>query len=52
MCKAVNNGCVLAIEKKNLTAIKKTLYDKGDFEEFSKLEVILRGNYLIKKSWK
>jgi hypothetical protein len=43
---------VLAIEKKNLMQIKKSLYERGDNEEFSKLEIVLRGNHLVKKEWK
>jgi len=48
ICKAASDGCVLGIEKKNLTQIKKSLYEKGDQEEFSKLEIVLRGNHLVK----
>jgi len=52
MCKAVSESCVLGIQKKNLLIIKKTLYEKGFGEEFNKLEIILRGNYLVKKDWR
>lgn len=52
MCKAVTESCVLGIQKKNLMIIKKTLIEKGCGEEFNKLEIILRGNYLVKKDWR
>jgi len=51
MCKAVTDSCLLAISKENLSMIKKTLQESGVNEEFIKLEVVLRGNYLIKKGW-
>ena len=42
---------MLGIEKKNLSMIKKVLVEKGKNEEFVKLEVVLRGNHLVKKNW-
>ena len=51
-CKASSEAGVLGIEKRNLSLIKQTLNDKGCNEEFIKLEVILRGNNLIKKKWR
>jgi hypothetical protein len=51
MCKAVSESCLLAVSKDNLAIIKKTLQDQQQNEEFVKLEVILRGNFLIKKQW-
>ena len=51
VCKAVIESCVLGIEKKNLLQIKKVLQEKGRNDEFVKLEVVLRGNHLIKKNW-
>ena len=48
VCKAYIESCVLGIEKKNLAQIKKTI----DYEEFSKIEIVLRGNHLVKKDWK
>ena len=32
--------------------IKKTLYEQGQTEEFVKLEVLLRGNFLVKRKWR
>lgn len=32
--------------------IKKSLYEQGQTEEFVKLEVLLRGNYLVKRKWR
>ena len=49
VCKAVIESCVLGIEKKNLLQIKRVLQEKGRNDEFVKLEVVLRGNHLIKK---
>ena len=51
ICRASTDGCVLGIEKKNLLNIKKVLQDSGASEEFMKLEVVLRGNHLVKKDW-
>ena len=51
LCKASTESCVLGIEKKNLTQIKKALSEKNKNDEFVKLEVILRGNHLVKKNW-
>jgi hypothetical protein len=50
-CTAVSESCVLGIEKKSLAQIKRTLVERGQAEEFVKLEVVLRGNYLVKKNW-
>ena len=43
---------MLSIDKKNLGLIKKVLQDRGKNDEFIKLEVVLRGNHLVKKQWK
>jgi len=43
---------VLGLEKRNLAQIKKALVDRGQSDEFVKLEVVLRGNYLVKKNWR
>lgn len=51
LCKAATEACVLGIEKKNLSLIKKALGEKNKNEEFVKLEVVLRGNHLVKKNW-
>jgi hypothetical protein len=32
--------------------IKLQLEEKGLKEEFRKLEVVIRGNYLVKKAWR
>ena len=45
-------SCVLGIEKRSLAQIKRTLVERGQAEEFVKLEVVLRGNYLVKKAWR
>jgi len=51
-CKSLCESCVLGIEKKSLAQIKRTMVEKGQSEEFVKLEVVLRGNYLVKKNWR
>jgi hypothetical protein len=51
MCKAVTEACVLALSQTSLSLIKRTLYERGQSEEFVKFEIVLRGNFLIKKSW-
>lgn len=51
-CMAVTESCVLGLEKRNLAQIKKALVDRGQSDEFVKLEVVLRGNYLVKKNWR
>jgi len=51
-CTAVSESCVLGIEKKSLALIKRNLVERGLADEFVKLEVILRGNYLVKKNWR
>jgi hypothetical protein len=43
---------VLGFEKKALRLIKIQLEEKGLKEEFRKLEVVIRGNYLVKKGWR
>ena len=45
-------SCVLGIERRSLAGIKRTLVEKGQAEEFVKLEVVLRGNYLVKQGWR
>ena len=52
ICKATTEACVLGIEKKNLQKIKQTLQERGQHEEFMKLEIVLRGNHLVKKDWR
>lgn len=51
-CHASKDSAVLAIEKKNLIQIKRALYEKGSQDEFSKLEIVLRGNHLVKSEWR
>ena len=51
-CKSLCESCVLGIEKRSLAQIKRNLVEKGQAEEFVKLEVVLRGNYLVKKAWR
>ena len=51
MCKAVTDSCMLAISRENLSTIKNALYEQSLSEEFVKVEIVLRGNYLIKKKW-
>lgn len=50
-CHAVKDSCVLGIEKRNLIQIKKTLYERAQQDEFAKLEIVLRGNHLVKQQW-
>lgn len=50
-CKSLSESGVLGIQKQNLNMIKNALQEKGDGEEFMKLEIILRGNNLIKSRW-
>ena len=52
VCKALCESCVLGIEKRSLAMMKRALVEKGQAEEFVKLEVVLRGNYLVKKAWR
>lgn len=52
ICKAAVESCVLGIDRKNLIQIKKTMYDKNREDEFTKFEIVLRGNHLVKKDWK
>jgi CRP-like cAMP-binding protein len=42
ICRASTEACVLGIVKKNLTKIKQTLQEKGQHDEFMKLEIVLR----------
>lgn len=51
-CKATCDSCVLGVDRKNLTMIKKSLYEKNMQEEFNKIETILRGNFTIKTNWR
>ncbi len=51
-CTAMTDSCVLGIEKKSLALIKRSLVERGLADEFVKLEVVLRGNYLVKKNWR
>ena len=51
-CRSLCESCVLGIEKRSLAQIKRTLVERGQAEEFVKLEVVLRGNYLVKKAWR
>ncbi len=51
-CTSITDSCVLGFEKKALRQIKHQLEAKGMKEEFRKLEVVIRGNYLVKKGWR
>ncbi len=51
-CISTTDSCVLGFEKKALRLIKIQLEEKGLKEEFRKLEVVIRGNYLVKKGWR
>jgi hypothetical protein len=52
VCKSQVESCVLGIEKKNLSIIKKVLLENNSSEEYFKIEAILKGNYIAKKNWK
>jgi len=43
---------VLGFEKRAIKMLKVDLEKRGMREEFKKLEVVIRGNYLVKKSWR
>ena len=47
-CKAVVDSCVLSVEKRNLTQMKKWLFERQMQDEFGKIEIVLRGNHLVK----
>ena len=51
-CVAVTECCVLGFEKKDMKVLKQALVQRGLPEEFKKLEVVIRGNYLVKKEWR
>jgi len=51
-CASTTDSCVLGFEKKALKLIKMQLEERGMKEEFRKLEVVIRGNYLVKKGWR
>jgi hypothetical protein len=51
-CNSTTDSCVLGFEKKALRLIKVQLEEKGLKDEFRKLEVVIRGNYLVKKGWR
>ena len=51
-CTSITDSCVLGFEKKALRLIKLQLEEKSLADEFRKLEVVIRGNYLVKKSWR
>lgn len=51
-CVSTTDSCVLGFEKKALRLIKMQLEEKGLKDEFRKLEVVIRGNYLVKKGWR
>jgi hypothetical protein len=44
-CRALVDSCVLGVERRNLTQIKKILFEKNMQEEFSRIEIVLRGNH-------
>lgn len=47
-CKAKTECCVLAMERRGLSTIKKQLSERTALDEFQKLETVLRGNYFMK----
>lgn len=51
-CVAVTDACVLGFEKKSMKQLKQALTDRDLLQEFKKLEVVIRGNYLVKKEWR
>ena len=51
-CISTTDSCVLGFEKKDLRLIKLQLEERSLADEFRKLEVVIRGNYLVKKSWR
>jgi hypothetical protein len=48
----MTDSCVLGFERKALKLIKLQMEERGMKEEFMKLEVVIRGNYLVKKQWR
>ena len=52
MCTSMTDSCVLGFEKKALKLIKMQMEERGMKDEFRKLEVVIRGNYLVKKGWR
>jgi len=47
-CKSLCDSCVLGIDRKGLAQIKKGLTEKGMQDEFGKIEIVLRGNHMVK----
>ena len=50
-CRSMSEAGVLGIEKKNLSVIKRALQERGLTDEFVKIEILLRGNNLVKQRW-
>lgn len=48
----MTDACVLGFERRALKLIKLQMEERGMKEEFMKLEVVIRGNYLVKKQWR
>ena len=51
-CKSLCDSCVLGIDRKGLAEAKKSLLSRGMADEFNKIEIVLRGNHMVKQNWK
>lgn len=51
-CKAVVDSCVLGLFVSNLLALKTQLEELGRLDDFNHLDLVLRGNYLVKQKWR
>jgi CRP-like cAMP-binding protein len=51
-CKSVVDSCVLGLFVSNLLALKNQLEEIGRLDDFNQIDLVLRGNYLVKQKWR
>jgi hypothetical protein len=47
----VVDSCVLGLFASNLQILNESLQEEGREHDFRQLDLVLRGNYLVKKQW-
>lgn len=51
-CYADTESCLLGINKNKLAVMQKELLEKSKQKDYSVIESVLKGNYLLKSNWR
>ena len=50
-CKATEDSCVLGLFLSNFVILRQKMQAEGLIKDFNSIDVVLRGNFLVKKEW-